>query len=135
MNNAQQQVGRYLLDSKEPAALGVVFGFGYDDSQLQEKRHLTREDLDAVSKELPVVAIHQSGHLGALNSVALARAGITAGTPDPEGGEPVLSEDIMHRGSRSARAGRFQAVWHCPAPAPIRAPDWRCLPLQARAPA
>lgn len=82
----QQTFRRYLQDSKEPAALGVVFGFGYDDSQLQEKRHLTREDLDAVSKELPVVAIHQSGHLGALNSVALARAGIAAGTPDPKGG-------------------------------------------------
>ncbi|MFD2755222.1 amidohydrolase [Comamonas terrae] len=82
----QQTFRRYLRESKEPAQLGMVFGFGYDDSQLEERRHPTREDLDQVSMQLPVVAIHQSGHFGALNSVALARAGITAGTPDPEGG-------------------------------------------------
>lgn len=82
----QQTFRRYLRESKEPAQLGMVFGFGYDDSQLEERRHPTREDLDQVSMQLPVVAIHQSGHFGALNSAALARAGITAGTPDPEGG-------------------------------------------------
>ena len=65
---------------------GVLFGFGYDDSQLQERRHPTRDDLDAVSRDLPIAVIHQSGHFGALNSAALARAGIGPGTPNPEGG-------------------------------------------------
>ncbi len=66
--------------------IGWIMGFGYDDSQLMEQRHPTRDDLDLVSTTLPVIAIHQSGHLGAVNSKALALAGVSAETPDPSGG-------------------------------------------------
>lgn len=65
---------------------GVLIGFGYDDSQVREQRHPTRTDLDAISTDIPILFIHQSGHLGAANSKALAAAGVTAQTPDPEGG-------------------------------------------------
>jgi len=68
------------------AGAGLILGFGYDDAQLAEGRHPTRDELDAVSTEIPVYAIHQSGHLGVANSAALARAGFTADTPDPQGG-------------------------------------------------
>jgi predicted amidohydrolase YtcJ len=64
----------------------LVVGFGYDNSQLAELRHPTREDLDAVSKEFPIIIIHQSSHLGSANSKALEIGGITAATPNPEGG-------------------------------------------------
>ena len=63
-----------------------IHGVGYDDSQLAQRRHPDRDDLDAVSADLPVTVIHQSGHLAAANSRALARAGIDAATPDPPGG-------------------------------------------------
>jgi predicted amidohydrolase YtcJ len=66
--------------------LGWIVGFGYDDSQLKEQRHPTRDDLDQVSKELPVIVIHQSGHLGGVNSKALELAGVTEATEDPDGG-------------------------------------------------
>ncbi len=66
--------------------IGWIVGFGYDDSQLKEQRHPTRDELDAVSTDLPVLIIHQSGHLGVANSKALAMAGVTAETPDPSGG-------------------------------------------------
>lgn len=82
----QQTLRAYIKTSPEVKKLGIVLGFGYDDSQLKEKRHPTRDDLDAVSRDLPIAVIHQSGHFGALNSAALARAGIGAGTPNPEGG-------------------------------------------------
>ncbi|MEG1357699.1 amidohydrolase, partial [Comamonas sp.] len=82
----QQTLREYIKVSPEVKQLGIVLGFGYDDSQLKEKRHPTRDDLDAVSRDLPIALIHQSGHFGALNSAALARAGIGAGTPNPEGG-------------------------------------------------
>ncbi|MCX7229314.1 MAG: amidohydrolase [Burkholderiales bacterium] len=65
---------------------GMVMGFGYDDSQLKDGRHPTRDDLDAVSSELPVIVVHQSSHLLAVNSAALRQAGIGADTPDPQGG-------------------------------------------------
>jgi predicted amidohydrolase YtcJ len=64
----------------------LILGFGYDDSQLKELRSPTRQELDAVSTEYPVVIVHQSGHIGVLNSKALALVGYTAATPDPEGG-------------------------------------------------
>ncbi|EPA8651858.1 amidohydrolase [Photobacterium damselae] len=66
--------------------VGWIVGFGYDNSQLAEQRHPTAEDLDKVSTELPVIAIHQSGHLAAVNTKALELAGINAETVDPEGG-------------------------------------------------
>lgn len=64
----------------------LVAGFGYDNAQLKELRHPTRDDLDAVSTEVAVFLVHQSGHLGALNSKALEMAGITPESPDPAGG-------------------------------------------------
>jgi len=66
--------------------VGWIVGFGYDDSQLTEQRHPTRDDLDKVSKDLPVIIIHQSGHLGVVNSKALELAGVTAETKNPKGG-------------------------------------------------
>ena len=66
--------------------VGWIAGFGYDDSQLAEQRHPTRDDLDQVSKDRPVLIIHQSGHLGVANSKALEIAGVTAETKDPNGG-------------------------------------------------
>lgn len=63
-----------------------VLGFKYDDTKTSEGRRLTREDLDAVSKEHPVFVEHRGGHTAYLNSLAFAKAGITDATPDPSGG-------------------------------------------------
>jgi len=63
-----------------------IIGFGYDDAQLKEQRHPTRDELDAVSTDLPIVIIHQSGHLGTMNSKALELCGITAESSNPKGG-------------------------------------------------
>lgn len=63
-----------------------VLGFGYDDTLLLEKRHLTREDLDQASTEHPIYVMHISGHIGVANSLALERAGIDSETKNPEGG-------------------------------------------------
>ena len=65
---------------------GWIVGFGYDDAQLKEQRHPTRDDLDQVSTEMPVVIVHQSGHLGAMNSKALQILGLNADTKNPPGG-------------------------------------------------
>jgi len=65
---------------------GFILGFGYDNAQLAEQRHPTREDLDAVSTELPVLVIHQSGHIGAVNSKGLEVMGYDADTEEIIGG-------------------------------------------------
>jgi predicted amidohydrolase YtcJ len=64
----------------------LILGFGYDNSQLKERRHPVREELDAVSTDLPVVIVHQSGHLAVVNSKALEILGYSADTADPTGG-------------------------------------------------
>ncbi|MBP8080937.1 MAG: amidohydrolase [Arenimonas sp.] len=64
----------------------LIIGFGYDDSQLTELRAPTKEELDEISKDIPVFIVHQSGHMGACNSKCLEVIGVTADTPDPAGG-------------------------------------------------
>lgn len=63
-----------------------VFGWGYDDSLLAEKRHPTRDDLDKVSTTKPVAMRHVSGHFMSCNSKCLELAGINAEMKDPDGG-------------------------------------------------
>ena len=68
------------------ALTGWIFGMGYDDSQLEERRHPTKTDLDSVSMDIPVMVVHISGHFCAVNSAGLRALNITAATPDPPGG-------------------------------------------------
>ncbi len=49
----------------------------------------TAADLDRVAPEGPVLLEHKSGHATWVNSRVLERAGITASTPDPSGGQIV----------------------------------------------
>jgi len=83
-----QQTLRDWMRANEAAVkkVNLVVGFGYDNSTLAEQRHPTRDDLDQVSTEIPIMLLHQSGHLGAFNSKALEVGGITAQSADPEGG-------------------------------------------------
>jgi predicted amidohydrolase YtcJ len=74
---------------KSPAVVartGWIIGMGYDDSQLREQRHPTRDELDAVSKVTPVLVVHQSGHLAVVNSKGLEDFGYSAETVEPPGG-------------------------------------------------
>ncbi len=72
-----------------------LFGFGYDDTALAENRHPTREELDAVSADIPILIMHISGHMSVVNSAGLLAAGIDDDTPDPEGG--VIERDAEGR--------------------------------------
>lgn len=66
--------------------MGWIYGMGYDDAVLKEGRHPTKEDLDKVSTDVPIIVIHISAHFASVNSAGLKALGITAETPDPEGG-------------------------------------------------
>jgi predicted amidohydrolase YtcJ len=82
----QQVLKDWVAKSTVSGKYGLIIGFGYDDSQLKEKRHPTKEELDEVSKDIPVMCFHQSGHIRSYNSKALEMAGITSQTKDPVGG-------------------------------------------------
>ena len=63
-----------------------VVGNGYDHTLLRESRHPTRRELDRASDEHPILLRNITVHNVVANSRALQLAGVTAGTPDPEGG-------------------------------------------------
>jgi predicted amidohydrolase YtcJ len=65
---------------------GWIFGAGYDESVMAERRHPTKQELDQVSTEYPVIVIHISGHFCAMNSKGLEMMGITSKSKDPSGG-------------------------------------------------
>ena len=57
----------------------------YHPAAWRDDRHPTRDELDRVVPDVPVLLHHGSGHATLGNSMALAYAGITAGRPDPSG--------------------------------------------------
>lgn len=66
---------------------GWIFGTGFDDSVLEEKRFPTKHDLDLITTEFPVMITHISGHFAVVNSKGLEVLNINADTEDPEGGK------------------------------------------------
>lgn len=80
-----EKITRFIAES-QPAPGAFVSGFGYDNNFLKEKAHPTKELLDRVCPDRPLLIAHASGHMGAANSKALALLGISAETPDPVGG-------------------------------------------------
>lgn len=88
VKNIEDLVAKLQEFAKGPdvGRTGWIFGLGYDDAVLAEKRHPTRDDLDRVSKDVPVIAVHISGHFSAMNSAGLKKVGYTAETKDPAGG-------------------------------------------------
>src|SRR4029079_4314011 len=63
-----------------------VEGYFFDDTKLSDKRPLTRQDLDEVSTDHPVIVRHRGGHTYFYNSKAFAMAGVTRDTANPMGG-------------------------------------------------
>jgi len=51
-----------------------IIGSSYSHESLDEKRHITLEELDKISPQNPVLIIHTSGHISVANSLALKLA-------------------------------------------------------------
>jgi predicted amidohydrolase YtcJ len=74
-------VGNYIDDHPDE---DWIVGYGWVYSLFDEDP--TKDFLDVIAPSKPVLLGEASGHIALVNSEALARAGITADTPDPEGG-------------------------------------------------
>lgn len=80
-----EQAKKYL--EEHPVKEGQWFvGMGYDHALFKGKLHPTKEDLDKISTEIPIVMINTTAWMGATNSKVLEILGITKDTPDPWGG-------------------------------------------------
>jgi predicted amidohydrolase YtcJ len=79
----QARIRARLKDSKPGE---WVTGRGWDHTLWPERKFPTRQDLDAISTDHPMIFGRVDGHVAVANSLALQIAGITRDTPDPPGG-------------------------------------------------
>ncbi len=85
------------IENNPPKKDEWLIGFGYDHNNLIEGRHPTKEVLDKISSENPVMISHASGHMGVINSYALFKLGIDENAENPHGG--VIGRDEKGRPS------------------------------------
>jgi predicted amidohydrolase YtcJ len=83
----------YTNNPKGYEGTGIIFGIGYDVSQLTEKREPTATDLDEASQEAPIFVVSMSGHVGGFNHKAMEMLGINASIKDPAGGKFIREKD------------------------------------------
>ncbi len=86
-----------------PAGEWVV-GFKYDDTKTSEGRKLTRQDLDAATRDHPVFIQHRGGHTAYVNSFALRAAGVSDTAEDPAGGQFFRDSEGKLNGGLAERA-------------------------------
>ncbi|MDO4281610.1 MAG: amidohydrolase [Peptococcaceae bacterium] len=87
------EAGRDYLEKNPMQGDGWLVGMGYDNIAFADHKHPTKEDIDKISTEVPIVMMHSSGHIGVCNSKVLEIVGITNDTPDPEGG--IFQRDLQ----------------------------------------
>ena len=90
-------------------AAGWIVGFGYDDAQLD--RYPTADDLDRISKDIPIVIVHASGHLSVVNNKGLQVSGITAASVDPTGGVIRRKEGSQQPNGVLEEVAHFQVLF------------------------
>lgn len=72
---------------------GAIYGRGWIETHWPEKRFPTKADLDAAAPGRVVVLGRSDGHASVASSAALAKAGVTADTPAPAGGQILKGPD------------------------------------------
>ena len=82
-----------------------ITGFGWNNTIWDDKTYPTKEELDAVAPNNPVVMERTDGHMIWVNSKALELAGITKDTKDPQGGEILRDADGNPTGCLTDTAG------------------------------
>ncbi len=114
----QQRIRECLKDTE---AGEWVTGRGWDHTLWPENRFPTRQDLDAVSRDRPLLFGRVDGHVAVANTLALQIAGITRDTPDPPGAhivrDPTTGEPT---GLLEEDAAMDMVFRHVPAPSPTQ---------------
>jgi predicted amidohydrolase YtcJ len=70
-----------------------IRGRGWDQNDWEVKAYPTKDILDRAAPDHPVLLSRIDGHAIWINSRAMAIAGVTAGTPVPDGGAIIRGED------------------------------------------
>jgi predicted amidohydrolase YtcJ len=82
-----QEFSRRIRDRAARSAKGEwLLGGDWDETKWTPAQMPTKDLIDAVTPDTPVAVDRYDGHMVLANSLALKLAGITAQTPDPDGG-------------------------------------------------
>ncbi len=82
-----QEVAAKIHERAQRTAAGDwILGRGWDQNLWPDKQYPTASQIDALVADHPVWIRRVDGHAGLANTAALRAAGVTAATPDPEGG-------------------------------------------------
>jgi predicted amidohydrolase YtcJ len=82
----QEVIARVRERAQRAAAGQWILGRGWDQNRWADKQFPTAGPLDAAIADHPVWIRRVDGHAGIANSAAMRAAGVSAATPDPEGG-------------------------------------------------
>ena len=94
-NTASLEEMIQCLKQTTPGRGGWILGRGWNQDYFSDAQRMpNRWDLDRVSLTNPVCAVRACGHALSVNSKALELLGITAQTPEPEGGQIVLEDGV-----------------------------------------
>jgi len=74
------------ISGVEPDEDGWIMAFGADQTLYEERQGPTKDLLDPLFPDTPVIVFHLSGHGAFMNSEALRQSGLDETTPDPAGG-------------------------------------------------
>ena len=89
---------------RKTAGSETIYGRGWIETHWPENRFPTRQDLDQVSPDNPVILERADGHAVVANSRALQMASITARTEPPFGGDILIGKDGTPTGMLIDRA-------------------------------
>lgn len=97
---------------------GAIYGRGWIETHWPEKRFPTKADLDAAAPGRVIVLGRADSHASVASSAALAKAGVTATTAPPPGGQILKGPDGQPTGMLIDRAqGLLEGVIPPPSPA------------------
>jgi hypothetical protein len=85
-SSAQEFVRRIAERAKKTGKGEWIVNGDWDETKWSPARPPTKELIDGITPDTPVLVSRYDGHMALANSVALRLAGITAQTPDPPGG-------------------------------------------------
>lgn len=78
---------RSFLAENPPRPGDYLLGRGWNHDYFEDEHRLpTKEDLDSVSRDVPIIITRACGHIGCANTAAIHMAGVTPTTPQPDGG-------------------------------------------------
>jgi predicted amidohydrolase YtcJ len=84
---SQQEFARRIAErAKKTASNEWILGGDWDETKWTPAQLPTKELIDSITPQTPTALDRYDGHMILANSVALKLAGITAQTPDPDGG-------------------------------------------------